>query len=167
MIVVSDATPIISLLKCGRLELLNQLFGEIQIPDAVYNELTSNDKFIQETQLILNAEYVKRVTVEDRKSVLLLRRATGLDEGESEAIILSDEMKAGLLLMDEAKGRLVAKQMGLNIMGTVGILMTAFEEGLLSADEIGQCIEFLRNRGRHISDKLYEQLLKKVNDRQE
>lgn len=44
MIIISDATPLISLLKLDRLELLNRLFGEIQIPDAVYRELTSNDK---------------------------------------------------------------------------------------------------------------------------
>ncbi|MCM1459169.1 MAG: DUF3368 domain-containing protein [Bacteroides sp.] len=87
-----------------------------------------------------------------------------MDEGESEAIILSDEMKADILLMDELKGRQVAKQMGLRIMGTVGILMTAFEEKLLSADEIKQCINVMKNNGRHISEQLYEQLMEKINE---
>lgn len=45
MIVISDTTPIISLLKINQLELLNHLFGEVQIPDAVYEELISNAKF--------------------------------------------------------------------------------------------------------------------------
>ena len=45
MIVVSDTTPIISLLKCYHLEVLRDLFKEIIIPEAVYNELTSNMKF--------------------------------------------------------------------------------------------------------------------------
>ena len=162
MIVISDTTLIISLLKINQLELLHHLFGEVQIPDAVYEELISNAKFQKEAEKILRAEYIKKVIVEDKKSVTLLRRATGLDAGESEAIILSDEIKADLLLMDELKGRQVAKQMGLNIMGTVGILMTAFDEELLSAEEIEQCIDVLRSNGRHISDKLYEQLMEKI-----
>jgi len=116
MIVISDTTPIISLLKINHLDLLQELFGEIWIPDAVYKELISNERFNQESRQIIDAEYVKKVAVGDSKSVSLLRRATGLDAGESEAIILSDENRADILLMDEAKGRLVAKQMGLTIM---------------------------------------------------
>lgn len=164
MIIISDATPLISLLKLDRLELLNRLFGEIQIPDAVYRELTSNDKFRQEAIIILQTKYIRRVNVEDRKSVSLLRRATGLDEGESEAIILSDEINADILLMDELKGRQVAKQMGLNIMGTIGILLTAFEEKLLSVNEIKQCIKILQSSGRHISEQLYKQLMEKISE---
>ena len=162
MIVISDTTPIISLIKINQLELLNHMFGDVQVPDAVYEELISNSRFQSEAEQILRAEYITKVVVEDKKSVALLRRATGLDAGESEAIILSDEIKADLLLMDELKGRQVAKQMGLNIMGTIGILMTAFEEKLLSADEIEQCAEVLRSNGRHISDRLYEQLMEKI-----
>ena len=45
MIVVSDTTPIISLLKINQLEILEKLFGNVQIPCAVYDELTSNSKF--------------------------------------------------------------------------------------------------------------------------
>ncbi|MCD8397697.1 MAG: DUF3368 domain-containing protein [Lachnospiraceae bacterium] len=162
MIVISDTTPIISLLKINHLDLLQELFGEIWIPDAVYKELISNERFNQESRQIIDAEYVKKVAVGDSKSVSLLRRATGLDAGESEAIILSDENRADILLMDEAKGRLVAKQMGLTIMGTVGILMTAFEEHLLTALEIEQCIKTLQENGRHISEKLYQQLREKI-----
>lgn len=92
----------------------------------------------------------------------LLRRATGLDLGESEAIILSDTCCADLLLMDESKGRLVARQMGLHLMGTVGILKAAYEEGLLSYNDIEECITILKNHGRHISDRLYEQLLESI-----
>lgn len=47
MIVVSDTTPIITLLKMNKLELLKNLFESIAVPNAVYNELTSNRKFLE------------------------------------------------------------------------------------------------------------------------
>lgn len=162
MIVVSDTTPLISLMKIGRLGLVEQLFGEIQIPDAVYAELITNPQFSSEAQQIQNSSFIKRVVIDDSKSVDLLRRATGLDRGESEAIILSDTCHADLLLMDEVKGRQVAKQMGLHLMGTVGMLRVAYEEKMLSYDDVIECIEVLRLNGRHISDRLYKQLLESI-----
>ncbi len=60
--------------------------------------------------MIQESKFIKKVTVRDSKSVELLRRSTGLDAGESEAIILSDSLNADVLLMDETRGRKVAKQ---------------------------------------------------------
>ena len=164
MIVVSDTTPLISLLKIQRLELLNELFDEVWIPQTVYEELVTNRKFASEAVEIIETDYIKKVEITDLKSVELLRRATGLDAGESEAIILSDEIRADILLMDEVKGRMVAKQMGLTIMGTIGILMTAYDEKLLSDEEILHCIEILQRNGRYISEKLYQQLRDKISN---
>ena len=162
MIVVSDTTPLISLMKIGRLGLAEQLFGEVQIPDAVYMELIANPQFSEEAQQIQKSSFIKRVVIDDSESVDLLKRATGLDQGESESIILSDTCHADLLLMDEIKGRQIAKQMGLHLMGTVGMLRVAYEEKLFSYEDIVKCIEVLRVNGRHISDRLYRQLLESI-----
>lgn len=159
MIIVSDTTPIITLSKIKRLDLLQKLFENIMIPRAVYDELTSNSQFQEEAKVIVDAEYIKVVEVKDSKAVELLQRATGLDLGESEAIIYTDNYKAGLLLIDEIKGRKVAKQMGISVMGTIGILMAAYDEKFISSYEIKEYIEIMKNVGRHISDKLYAQLL--------
>ena len=48
MIVISDTTPIISLLKANHLELLEKLYGNVLIPEAVYQELTSNPAYEKE-----------------------------------------------------------------------------------------------------------------------
>ena len=161
MIVVSDTTPLISLMKIGHFDLVYQLFGEVQIPEAVYSELVINRRFPEESRMIQESKFIKKVTVRDSKSVDLLRRSTGLDVGESEAIILSDSLNADVLLMDETRGRKVAKQMGIQIMGTIGVLMLAYEEDRLSKEEILACVDVLKHNGRHISNKLYEQLLQK------
>jgi predicted nucleic acid-binding protein len=162
MIVISDTTPLISLMKIGQLNLVYRMFGEIQIPEAVFKELVSNKRFSEESRQIRESSFIKTVQVMDVKAVDLLRRSTGLDIGESEAIILSDSMKANLLLMDEVRGRSVAQQMGIQLMGTVGMLMAAYKEELLSKDEILNCIDILKNNGRHISGKLYDQLIQKL-----
>ena len=94
MIIISDTTPLISLMKIGQLNLLNQLFGEVQIPSAVFDELVSNSRFPEESQQIRECTFIKKVSVTDIDSVNLLRRSTGLDAGESEAIILSDSIDA-------------------------------------------------------------------------
>ena len=144
--------------------LANQLFGEVQIPNAVYEELVSNTRFPDESRQIRECPFINRVDVTDVQSVKLLRRSAGLDAGESEAIVLSDSLSASLLLMDEAKGRQVAIQMGIQIMGTIGMLLAAHKERLLSKEEIQQCIEILKTTGRHISERLYKQLLEKMSD---
>ncbi len=53
--------------------------------------------------------------------------------------------------------------MGLKIMGTIGILMAAYEENELTADEVRECVEGLQRTGRHISQKHYQMLLDKLN----
>lgn len=162
MIVIADTTPLISLMKIGHLNLINQLFGEIQIPNTVFNELVHNTRFPDESKQIQECSFIKTVIIKNIKAVELLRRSTGLDAGESEAIILSDTLEDSLLLMDEVKGRQVAKQMGIQLMGTIGMLLAAYKSQLLSKEEILECINILKTTGRHISNKLYKQLMEKL-----
>ncbi len=164
MLVVSDTTPIISLMKDNRLGILKELFREIVIPEAVYNELTSNPKFPEEAKMIEDSDFIKTVTLNDQKLLDVFQRATGLDLGESEAIIYSDESGADLLMMDEAKGRQVAKQMNIRIIGTLGILQLANEKGLLTGNDVRHCIDVLKENERHISDNLIEKVMENIKD---
>ncbi len=164
MIVVSDTTPIISLLKCHRLEILKELFKEIVIPEAVYDELTSNEKFPEEAAAIQQCDFIKTVTLSDRKLLDIFQRATGLDLGESEAIIYSDENSADLLMMDEVKGRRVAKQMNIKVIGTLGILQLANEKELLSGSDVRDCIDALRSSSRHISEELIQMVMDHIKE---
>lgn len=164
MIIVADTTPLISLMKVGRLGLIHDLFGEILIPNAVYEELTGNPRFLEESKQIQQSQFIKRTKIEDARAVDLLKRSSGLDAGESEAIVLSDSMKASLLLMDEMKGRRVARRMGINLMGTIGILTIAYKTELMTRADVLNCIEILKIEGRHISNELYEQLIQKISE---
>lgn len=92
-IIIADTAPIISLLKIGRLSLLQKLFGSIVIPQSVFNELVCGNRFKDEGQQIRNASYISVVELKNEQLVSLLRRSTGLDLGESEAILLADTYK--------------------------------------------------------------------------
>lgn len=164
MIVVSDTTPLISLLKINRLDLLEKLFGQVLIPQAVFDELTADERFKLEADQIKRKQFIKVKAVKNPESANILKRATGLDQGESEAIILTDEQNADILLMDEAKGRTVSFQMGFKVMGTIGILMAAYEENELTVDEVRECIEGLQRAGKHISQKHYQMLLDRLSE---
>ena len=149
-------------MKATQLQVLHELFGEIIIPEAVHHELTVNEKYSEEAQQINSSDFIHVTSMEDRKSVYLLQRAAGLDLGESEEIVYAEDNNADLLLVDEASGRRVAKSMGIEIMGSVGILVSAFRKGLLSEDEANDAFRRIRNAERHISERLIKDALEVI-----
>ena len=162
MIVIADTTPIITLMKLQRLDLLEKLFDTVIVPNAVFEELISNSNYLTEAKMVVECPFLKRLEVSDRQSIKILREVVGLDAGESEAIALAEEKHADLLIIDERKGRRVAKQMELKITGTIGILLQAFNCKILSQEEILSCSERLRNSRIRISDSLFELILNHV-----
>ena len=159
MIVVSDSTPLISLMKADCLHILNELYSEILIPEGVYSESTSNNKYYEESEIIKTSSFIRVVTVDEPKAVDVLQRISGLDRGESEAIIFADDNKADILLVDEAAGRKVARSMGLHIQGTIGVLLEAYDNRILNKTKIEKAIALLKENHRHISYELYEYAL--------
>ena len=162
MIVISDTTPIISLLKASHLELLQRLYGNVLIPKAVYRELTENPTYSEEAKAIKTLDFLKMVPIENVKSVNVLRSVTGLDAGESEALIMYDEQNADLLLMDEHKGRRVAKQLNVRYIGTAGILMLAYDKGLIQSSDVKLCLDMMLDSGIRLDEKLCNIVLEHV-----
>lgn len=159
MIVISDTTPIISLLKAKKLGLLERLYQRVMIPEAVFEELTSNAIYKDERDEILKCTFLVAEKVDNIESVDILRNVTGLDEGESEALVLYREKKADLLLIDEHKGRSVAKRMSVKHIGTVGILMMAYDEGIIKATEVKETLKILLSQNIRLSSKLCNKVL--------
>lgn len=159
MIVISDTTPILSLLKAGRLELLEKMYQTVVIPEAVYVELTSNNDYEAERKEIESCAFLSVEKVHNVESVRILRDVTGLDAGESESLVLYGEIKADLLLIDEHKGRSVAKKMSVEHIGTIGILMLAFDKGIVTAEEIREILKILLACDIRLSRKLCNMVL--------
>ena len=159
MIVISDTTPIISLIKINRIDLLEQLFGEVLIPEAVFRELTTNSIYSGETRIVKASSFMKTMPIKNRKSLDILQAISGLYDGESGAIILADELQSDVLIIDERKGRKVAQKMGITITGTAGILIQAYNEKMISSSEIILYIEQLKNNNIRLSDSLIQEIL--------
>jgi len=130
MIVVSNTTPLIGLAQIQRFDLLRQLFGEIYIAQAVYDEAVV---FGREEggarREVAEASWIKTMKVNDRLAVEVL--LDEMDLGEAETIVLARETGAEWVLMDEKKGRRKLAQMGINKIGTLGILLKSKQMGLL------------------------------------
>lgn len=131
MIVVTNAGPLIALAQIGHFSLLQLLYGQLHIPPAVRNEVIASGGGRPGAQEVDSATWICIVNVHDITAVQLLKER--LDAGESEAIVLAIELKADLLLMDEARGRRVAETRDLNKIGTVGTLVLAKKRGLVAS----------------------------------
>jgi predicted nucleic acid-binding protein len=126
MIVVSDTSSISNLLIIGEVHLLKLLFSTVVVPDAVYSELCRVPEHKNELQSL---KWIERHNVTSIDLFEKLRDE--LDEGESQAIALAVELRADLLLIDEALGREVAESLGLAITGILGVLIRAKDAGYI------------------------------------
>lgn len=129
MLVVSDTSPISNLLVIGRLHLLHDLFESIILPRAVISELSKLTEFGYDISAIENAPWISVQSATDGLAVSKLSKQ--LDPGESEAIVLAQELGAAFLLIDERRGWKIANAMGIKTIGVLGVLLKAKSEGLI------------------------------------
>ncbi len=157
MIVVSDTTPLIGLASIGRLEILQELFGDVYIPQAVYDETVTHGRAEGNAkQDVDNAVWIHVIQVQDRLAVNIL--LDEMDLGEVETIVLAGEMEANWVLMDEKKGRRKLSQLNIPKIGTIGILLKAKQIGLIS--NLKHEIEGLQKIGFAISQMVVDEVLK-------
>ena len=115
---VVDSACLIGLERIGRLDLLPSLLDPIFVPPAVNQEFGARPIWMT----------VERPT--DVGMVAALRLL--VDPGESEAIVLAYEKRLRIIL-DDRKAREVAQRLGVPVIGTVGLLLRAKQEGVVSA----------------------------------
>lgn len=151
-IVVSDTTAITHLAKIGALNLLQKLYFQILIPEAVFSELSQVRRSQPGAMQVLNSSWIKVVKIKNKSVVEKLTKH--LDLGESEAIALSLELQSDVLIIDEVAGRNIAKKLGRNIVGMVGVLLEAKKKGYI--DSVKPYLDKLRRTGFRLSEEIYQ-----------
>jgi len=154
VIVVSDTSTICYLLLIDRIDILSILYQTITIPQAVADELTASESppivqsWIDRPPNWLNIEAPE--TTQDHG-------LETLDLGEREAILLSEQLRAELVILDDKAARKIARERGLNIIGLLGIIKDAASRGLL---DLEITFQQLQNAGFWVSPSLLDSLLR-------
>lgn len=150
--VVVNTTPLIALAGIGKLELLQLLYDEVMIPDAVLNELESEPA----RSLVLKADWIQKKTIThpERKDLFRAR----LHSGEVEVMILAEEESADLVIMDDNAAKKTAKFLGQNVTGTLGVLVKAKQRDLIN--EVSPLVQSLIDDGFYVDDKTKTMVLK-------
>jgi predicted nucleic acid-binding protein len=148
-IIISDTSSLIALTNIGELELLKKVYGEVVITPEI------GEEYGLETP-----DWIRIEKIEDVQKFKLLNLE--LDKGESSGITLALENEASLLIIDEKKGRGIAKKLGIRITGILGVMIRAKEIGVIN--RVKPLIEKLEKVDFRMSERLKNQILERVGE---
>jgi predicted nucleic acid-binding protein len=126
--VIVNSTPLIALCKVNQLELLRELYTEITIPEAVFQEVIAKNDSVKR-KILENGAWIHVQSVSDTIDRRMYKAK--LHDGEVEVMILAQEIKADLVIIDDNAARKTAIYLSLPLTGTVGVLLRAKAEGLV------------------------------------
>ena len=152
MLAVSNSSPLIALSSIERLNLLQALFESVLIPPAVAHEISRS--------IPIAPAWLRMQTLKAVLPTMVLRRT--LADGEREAIALAVELHADRIILDDLPARKIAQAIGLNAVGTLGVLLGAKQVGLLS--QIRPELDKLVKHSFFLSPQLYQELLRAADE---
>ncbi len=151
--VILNNTPLVAFWTLEQLSLLQALYQQITIPLAVKNEFLAIEQTARQ-QVLDNNPWIQ---INELANPLQARIYVGLDQGEAEVLALALEQSARLVIMDERKGRRYAQRLNLPLTGTLGVLLLAKEDGLITA--VSPLIQQLQQHGLYFDQPLIDRVL--------
>jgi len=150
--IVSDSSTLIILFDLKKTFYLSNIFKTVYIPRVVFEEISARGE-------VKLPNFIKVKDVSDKKELKVLKSL--LDDGESEAILLAKEMDK-VLIIDEKKGRKIAKNYGLKIIGLLGIILLNYKKGFIDKSQAKDFLKEVINNEFRISKNLQEQFFKEL-----
>lgn len=160
MKIVINSSPLIALSCINQLKLLDNLFDEIIIPQAVYNETVIDGKDKKIDKEIKGLSNSKIIQVMDLNALEFI--FDFLDEGEAEVIAIAKELEIETVVIDELKGRKYARKHNLDTIGSLGILVLSKKKGFIK--EVAPLLQRMVDYGIRVGNKLKEEILRKVDE---
>lgn len=151
---VSNTSPLIFLAKIGRLELLRRAAPRILVPSVVLEEIRQQDDAASELVGRAVRDWLVVQNPDEGTSRLV---GAGIGPGESGALALAIESQATRVILDDLDARRFARRLGLEVVGTAGLLLAARLRGEIPS--LGDDLERLRLAGFFISDELQRRIL--------
>jgi predicted nucleic acid-binding protein len=155
MIIISDTGPLISLAGIDKLDLLEELYGDIYIPQAVWDEIQPLIELFDIPDVKKYEWKIKKLTTKNIYTDLI-------DYGESEAMVLYKELNANYLLVDDSDARIFAEKESINCMGALAVLIDAKNAGLI--DALRPLFKMLLENNRYYSYSLLNRILQENNE---
>lgn len=150
-IIIADSSTLITLLDTKNFDLLFELFEEIIITDEVYSEITQNFYHKEKIDIYLISKKLKLQSIEHQEMFeMLIKR---LDQGEAESIVLAKKLQLPLII-DERKGRKIAKELQIPIIGLIGIIIKLIEKDIVSKSRAIEIIQEVEANNFRLSDAL-------------
>lgn len=132
MTVVADSSPLVILTKLGCFDLLHRLFPRVTISAEVHHEVVVAGAGLPGASEVAKAEWVEVKNLQNQSDLLAAQQKYALGVGEISTILLGKELRANAVLLDDYKARKVAKEEGLQVRGSVGLLETFYLRGYLT-----------------------------------
>lgn len=161
MKIVCDSTTLIGLAKIGNLELLEKIFGEIFVPNAVFVEVVDRGKGRPGTKEVQDARWIRKRSVKDNRTVEMLVAEMG--RGEAEVLVLGKELNANWLILDDERARNSAQSAEFHIIGLGGILLLAKQLGFIPA--VKPLLDQLESKNFRLGIRVRKEILKKANEK--
>jgi predicted nucleic acid-binding protein len=154
--VVVDTGPLLALAACGQVRTLLDLHPRVLVPRAVVEELSEGGCWppVGSTE--------EGFEVRDLQSPLPPLVEAHLHRGEASVLALALELGITRVVVDERRGRQVARTLGLAVTGSIGVLLRAKAQGRLEA--VRPCLDAMRKAGVWIADHLVEAVLREAGE---
>lgn len=160
MILVADACPVIFLAKLNRLALVGEVFPvTVLIPEAVRCELLRESIPLHERQRI--DAFLEQCRVEPVQASRAVGAALSL--ADRQILALAVRHPKSRILTDDGVVRRVALAEGLPVIGTLGLLIRAVRDGLMTRPDARRAVdELIRDHAMRISVDLYQEILRQL-----